>query len=404
MSKNKNSKTSGCIESFSSCTVWNGPNIPCLNIETGDCLNDVIFNIADKICEALQPIDLSNISLQCLIDKLGIIEPSEKTIPSILQILIDNDCKLYDLIKLVESKIINPNTILNLDLKCLVTRDIFGTVPQVNQLQLDQLLIDKVCSLQIRVTDLEIKVIDLQNQIDNIELPPYTEPVVSSCLYSNKAVSQAVNLTATKVCQMETKIGNSSQIDVAIGRQCASLGSLFITNPNFIQNPTSLAETNNNQWIIICNLLDRLTSIEQTCCAPSCDKIKLGFFYSYDSDTRVLTLTFASGAGTFIPSGFTDCGSEFTVKDCDGNIILTNSSVITAGGDVELTLPSGVCINKLTISIKTKFCLRDINNTIILTCQDCYSREIETEEVCCEIKNEGLEGVIITYEICNNII
>lgn len=404
MSKNKNSKTSGCIESFSSCTVWNGVNIPCLNIETGDCLNDVIFNIADKICEALQPIDLSNISLQCLIDKLGIVEPSEKTIPSILQILIDNDCKLYDLIKLVESKIINPNTILNLDLKCLVTRDIFGTIPQVTQLQLDQLLIDKVCSLQTRVGDLEIKVIDLQNQIDNIELPPYTEPVISSCLYSNKPVSQAVNLTSTKVCQMENKIGNNSQIDVAIGRQCASLASLFITNPNFIQNPSTLAETNNNQWIIICNLLDRLVSIEQTCCAPSCDKIKIGFIYSYDADTRELILEFTSGAGTFIPSGFTDCGSQFSIKDCDGNIILTNTSSISNNASISFTLPLGVCTDKLNISIKTKFCLRDNNNVIILTCQDCYNKDIKLEPLCCEVTNSGSVPITIIYKKCTTTI
>lgn len=397
--KAKNKKQLGCVESFSSCSTWTGPNIPCLNICTGDSLDDVIFSIAEFVCLNSGKEDLSTLSLQCLVDKLGITVPTKNTQLSILQILIDNDCKLYDLIKLVEGKIKDPDILLNLDLKCLVTADIFGNVPMVNQLQLDQLLINSVCLLRAEVNVIKLQIINIQDQIDNLNLTPYTEPLLSSCLYSNKPVSQAVQILSTDYCGYKPKVGTISQINSAIGKQSSNISSLFALDPNFIQNPSNGADMDGNQWIAIDNLLQRLKVIETTCCAPGCDKIKIGFTYSYDYDTRELTLSFTSGAGTFIPAGFVDCGSEFTFKDCDGNIILTSLQPIVYNGDLIFILPQGVCLDKLTVGIKTKFCLKDSDGNVILTCQDCLSKEISIQSECCTLCNNDDEDILIFYTV-----
>jgi len=258
------------------------------------------------------------------------------------------------------------------------------------------MLINELCDLKTTVIYLSGKVIDLQNQIDN--LTTYTEPNISSCLYSNLPLSQSTVILTNDYCGYKTKIGSIAQVNSAISKQCGTLNTLFSTNPNFIQTPQALAETVSNQWLTICNLLDRLSAIEQTCCAPSCDKIKLGFTYSYDYDSKELTLSFTSGAGTVIPNGFVDCGSEFTIKGCSGDILLTSIQPIENDADLVFQLPSGVCVNSLTISIKTKFCLSDADNNVIMTCRDCFSKVISIQSECCTLTNPNDFEVFLTYE------
>ena len=114
----KNSKKYDCIKTNVTCVEWNLPPIPCLGIETGDMLDDVTFAIVDKLCNSIGSTDLSEIDLQCILDRLDLTEPSTRTIASLLQLAFDNDCRLYDLIQEVRDLITN-DTPLSLDLKCL---------------------------------------------------------------------------------------------------------------------------------------------------------------------------------------------------------------------------------------------------------------------------------------------
>jgi hypothetical protein len=61
--------TGNCVTSFASCVKWDREDIPSLGIKNGDFLDDITFIIADKLTELLTPLDLSTISLQCLISK-----------------------------------------------------------------------------------------------------------------------------------------------------------------------------------------------------------------------------------------------------------------------------------------------------------------------------------------------
>jgi len=394
--KDKNKKDFGCVKSFPQCIQWNLGDIDALGIKNGDYLDEIVWAIACKIKELTEPLDLSTVSIQCIIDKFDATEPSTKTIQTILKLIIDNECKLKDLIDNLQAQIGGTAATLTLNLRCLGEEDAFGNPLPYNEQSVLQSLITNVCSLKDSVSYLSSKVIDLQTQID--ALIPYTEPTLNSCLYTNKVHSQATNIIATSLCDFRTKIGTNEQLDLAVSRQCSSLNTLFASDPNFIQIPVSIADSENNQWITICNLLNRISAIEQTCCAPSCDKIKIGFIYSYESDPRELTLSFTSGAGTLIPNGFVDCGSEFTIKNCEGEVIVTSVQPIENDADIVFTLPGGVCISSLTISIKTKFCLQDTNEEVIMTCRDCFSKVIKIQSECCVLTNPGDEDVIMTYQ------
>ncbi len=395
--KKTNKNNLGCVESQSSCTKWTGLPIPCLDICTGDDLDDVIFSIAEKVCENFLNVNLESLDLACIIEKFKSQLNPPVDIIKLLQVLLNNDCTLFDMIKAVEAKIIDPNRFLDLDLKCLLDQG-STSLSTIKQEDLNKLFISTVCSIKGEINIIKSSLSLLQSQVNGIQIVPYQEPVITSCLYTSRPASQAVNIIANDYCKYKLAIGSSQKITSAVSKQCSTVAKLFTADQNFVQSPLDMSDSHGNQWIALCNALERIAAIENTCCAPSCDKVKIGFIYSYDYDTKELTLTFTSGAGSVIPLGFIDCGSQFIFKDCSGAIILTSVLPIVAGGSLVFNLPQGACLSKLTLSLKTKFCLKDNNGVTLLTCQDCLSKELSIQPECCTLCNEGEDPVGITYE------
>lgn len=398
--KNKNKQDINCVKSFPRCIQWNLGDIPSLGINDGDYLDDLIYAIVNELCTLSDPLDLSTLSLQCLIDKLDVTEPTPRTIQTVFQLLIDNDCSLKDLIDNLQEQINNINgSTLVLDLKCLATFDGFGNPLPYNEQTVLQKLINELCALKDQIAYLNIVVVDLQTQINNINVTPYTLPTVTTCISAGRRLDLSSQDIATSLCNLKNATGTEIQLQSAVGQQCSNFNTEFGDISGFILNPSNLAQSYSNLQLAFCNVLSRLIAIEKTCCAPSCDKIKIGFIYNFDYESRELTLSFTSGSGMVIPSGFEDCGSEFTIKDCSGDVILTSTQPIVMDGDLIFILPSGICINNLNISIKTKFCLKDNNENVILTCRDCYSKDITIQSECCVLTNPNEDDVILTYQI-----
>jgi hypothetical protein len=404
MKKTNITDTKGGIRTDSTCIVWTGPEIPCLDICAGDSLNDLVHALAEKICSSATSSDLSTLSLQCLVDKLNATIPTEKNILNILQVLIDNECKLKDLIDLVNSKITNPNLELNLNLGCLGSQDIYGNPLLLNQIQLDQILVNAICSLRIRVSNVEASIISLQQK--NTELQSQinatiADPIITTCIGSPKPASQAIIQVAADYCNYKAKVGTLQQITFLIGQQGNGLATEFSASPGWVLNPTSEAQSLSNLWIAFNSYFNRLKVIEQTCCAPTCDKIKLGVIPTFDFQANTVTLLFSSGAGTRIPPGFTDVGTEITFIDKNGlkigpySTVLTPISINAEIPDLYLgVLAAGI----ITISFKTFFVLKDAQNNIILTCKDCMSIEVPYDSGCCVYTNSSIDPITIIYE------
>ena len=397
--KKKNKIEFNCVKSFPQCIQWNLGDIPSLGIVNGDYLDEMIYAIVNKLCDLSDPLDLSTLSLQCLIDKLDITEPTPRNIQTIFQLLINNDCSLKDLIDNLQDQINDINTsTLVLDLKCLAQFDVYGNPLPYDLKSVLQSLINEVCSLRTEVNYLNVVVVDLQTQINNINVTPYVLPTVNTCISNGRRLDLSSGDIATSLCSLRNATGTEIQLQTAVGNGCSSLNSQFGGLTGWNLSPSNLAQSYSNLQLAFCEVLNRLIAIEQTCCAPSCDKITLGFISSFDSDSRELTLSFTSGAGTFIPSGFVDCGSEFTIKNCVGDTILTSIQSIANDADLIFLLPNGTCIDNLTISIKTKFCLSDTAGNIILTCRDCFSKEIQLVGDCCVLTNPNDEDVTLIYQ------
>lgn len=393
MKNKRDYSTSNCVKTRSGCVKWDGPEIPCLDICPGDELNDLVYAIAQKVCDALGETDFSTLSLQCLIDKLGVTLPTERTIITLFQLAFDNDCRLADLIQDLEDMIVDPNAPLDLDLKCLVIEGPGGSSIPVTQMLLNQVLITEFCLLKTRVAGLELKDIDLQAQIDALSaIPPYVEPTLTTCWAGTRTLSQQVVQGYAALCTYRDAVGTLPEISTAVAEQPAGLNVVpYTTNPNWQLIPQSMADAVVNQWIVIGNLLTRMATIEACACQITCKDIKIGFITTFN-DNNTVTLSFTPGSGVNIPDGFEDCGSILTITN-QNNITFSLSVPIVPGEDSEeIDLSMFESGDTLTFSYEAKICSET------LSCEKCYSKVVKYINGCCTITNVSDAPITITYQ------
>ena len=394
MAVNKRNKTNlNCVTVYPQCIEWNLAPIPCLGINTGDTLDEITFAIVRKICEIAGD-DLSTIDVQCLVDKLDAVEPLNKTLHSYLQLIIDNECKLSDLITAINNRIdgiANPTLIL--DLKCLATIDSFGNQLPYNEQSVLQALISQACLIRNQITGLTGAIANANIRIDNLP-PAYVEPKLTSCLYTSQPTSVALSLLASDYCTYKTLLGTVANIQTAVGRQCSGLNTKFAADPKFIQSPTSQAHSLNNLWIAFCDQSARLAALEACACKVTCKDVLVGFAATFNDD-KTVSLKFTGGAGTFIPVGYADCGSSVTIKNDAGVTTNPISIVIAQEGetiDIDISMFEGG--EYLTFSVNAAICGNGIN------CNKCVSRVIRNTSGCCLITNSGTTPLTLTYKTC----
>ncbi len=395
MKAKKSQLNSGCPEALSSnCVVWTGSEIPCLDISYGDRISEVVCAIANKVCNICRDIDVSQLDLSCLIDLCENC-PEDRSVKTILQLLLDNQCKLQDLIT---SGGTSTDPTIAVNMKCLKKFDDFGNeIPQNLNTAL-QSIINEVCDHRTRIIILEATVIDLQDQIDNLPDPiAYEEPEITTCLTPVATpTSEVVPIVAQDYCDYKALNGTEAEITQAISKQCEGLDTDLILVPDWILNPSTGAQSLNNLWIAFCNLRDRLINIEENCCKVTCKDVKIGFTAVFNEDNDGVIITFSAGAGTEIPNGFTDLGSTITITDISGNIIeyitvapdliANNASIeiITTGlmtsGDFNINIQANIgngsltcskCVNKTIMRDPCRFCILTATDVVTVIYKIC---------------------------------
>lgn len=395
--KNQN-KT--CPDALSNeCIVWQGGDVPFLQIEDGDSLDIAEKQLADSLVSLYSKIDMSAIDMHCLADNCAQ-KCKDTSLKSVVQVLFDNQCCLTDLINSAGSEPLA--TTVSVNMRCLTKFDDFGnTLPQdLNQTL--QSLVNQVCQTATDVTSVEGELQSLQQQVDAINTTPVTPPEinVTTCLTSLRPISQTVPIVAQALCDMQTLFGGTVDVTQGMSQQCANLNATLSTTQGWNTSVSNLAQSFGNLWILACNLNARLTLIEKNCCAVTCDDVKVGFDVQVDANGTGVFLKFTAGAGTSIPNAFTDVGSTVTFTDKNGNFV-TYPLVISNNanqGDFDL---SGLDLtDPITISVTA------ILGTDGLTCEKCISRMYtlaNTSCPVCQVTAGGTTGsVTISYTLPGN--
>lgn len=396
MKKVNNCVVENCIPTPSSCVEWNGGSIEYLGICDGDSLNTLLWELITKL-EEIAGEDLSEFDIDALLDICNQQAPSEITIISILTLLKNNQVCLKDFIDTLNDKLneLFSNTGVNVNLKCYSEFDNLGNALSITRDQLDQLIIDNLCNHKLRIETLEGKVINLQSQIDNLNNTQTVEELsFATCVnpVSLPTSTQVINL-ANAFCNLEVATGDPTDIATALANTPGDLNAEFGLIPGWILAPANWTQNYGNLLLEVENLRQRIIFMEENCCASTCEDVGIGYNVVYNEDGDGVILRFTSGAGTKIPSGFTDQGSTGTITDIDGNQVEFNLT-ISNNAEVEVIVSTLNLEGDLTINVT------GIIGTDTLTCEKCFSRVIKANSRCafCTIVNTGTEDIVLIYD------
>lgn len=399
MKKVQDCKVENCIPTPSSCIDWNGGNIEYLGICDGDSLNTLLWEIITKL-EEIAGEDLSSFDIDSLADICNKVAPNEVTILSILNLVKENQICLKDFIDTLSAQLaelLNAKEV-NVNLKCYAEFDNLGNSLTLTRDQLDQRVIDILCEHKLRIETVEGKVISLQQQIDEINNNTTVEELsFATCV--NPAIlptsTQVIN-TSEAFCNLRTATGLVSDIASALSVTPADLNAEFGLISGWILTPANWAQNYGNLLLEVENLRQRLINIEENCCAVTCKDVLIGFSAIFSDTNDSIIIRFTSGAGTEIPTGFTDIGSIITLTDEDGNIeeyntaspnwIANNSLIeiettaLKTTGDVNINIQANMsngeitcskCVNKTIKRASCNFCVLTASGDVTIMYQIC---------------------------------
>jgi hypothetical protein len=63
-----NKKSGGCATVLASCVIWQGPDLCCINLCTGDMVSDVVAKIAEKLCAVINVLNPKSYDISCITD------------------------------------------------------------------------------------------------------------------------------------------------------------------------------------------------------------------------------------------------------------------------------------------------------------------------------------------------
>jgi len=407
-----NGDTSPCSNISSNCVVWQGPDIPCIGLCHGDTVSDVIAKLAEKLCDildqaAVEP-DLTGMDLACVL-------PDGQTAPTsvadIMQLIIDYVCSIGS----------TPEYSLpSISLPACLRYTPEGRTDQVNELPLDEyaeLLAVEICDILTRIATIEATVLDHESRIvilENCVLPCASrtpDEVLSSCLFSGdtKTYSEMILALESAYCDLEVAVGGPVLIASAINATSCITGSTtrlggtgtYGSLENWVNNPSTLAETVQNAWVVICDMYASIQDIKNTCCPGACDSVVFAATASAISNSvGVTTSVSILFNGSSIPSGYEDCGGSTTITltDSNGATVSGIANVSTLAGSLTPTSIPTEGLNVYDdINVSIEFCVTDDVNT----CSETFNTTISLEVPCptnVAASSITTEGLTVTFD------
>lgn len=328
-----NTAEQGCSPVSSNCVVWQGPDVPCLNLCTGDTVSDVVYKVAVQLCTIKDELKLSTLDLTCLTTFCSSVGPApttnNRTLSAVLDFIIKKICCLKDTIPSGGggSNYSEPNIALP---TCLQYPDpVTGqTVTQLIHNQYTLKLAQSHCSLSTTVAQHTATLTSHNTRITALENAPAVSlpQVTPNCILP--AVPTAMVTVLDKLeeeyCLLRGVLGSNSQITSATAQQCSALNSATALSQagtmssltGWNTSVTNMAQAFQNLWITVCDMRAAIADLKNCCGQADCTQFILACDASANNDRTVVTLDF--NPGTIIPSGYANAVAGSTVTISDG--------------------------------------------------------------------------------------
>jgi len=392
-----NNTQQGCNPISSNCVIWQGPDIPCIKMCTGDSVSDTIAKLATELCEITSELDISLLDLSCF----NPLYPTPQNFRDVMQIILDKICALEN--GTVDDGKANtsgcPQDCEVQIASCLQFNDNLGN--NVTTLPLKDYVIligNKICTILSDITN-------LQNQIDNLDVRVEALENASSgsgslfsvnsdCVTEGTVTLQEY-ITALDAAFCELLGNTGTEQDYTNAAQtataCITTGSEQMANPpaligfyeNWLPNPQNAIQQIQNLWVAVCDLRTGLTNLQtqlEECCAelPPCPtslpRCSLGLNKAQYDNFVYFNIPGVSGqslapnyqgviingeiwkvisfTGTIIPSANTDAAFN-------GTILIPNTgagqSFTDYGGQDNKLLQNASILNSVVVDVSGSF-------------------------------------------------
>lgn len=258
-----------CSPISSNCVVWQGPDIPCIELCTGDTVSDVVSQMATELCTILDTLKVSNYDLTCF----NIQACGPQDFQALIQFLIDQICQNQGVVPVEKGETGCPDCVVSVA-ECFVT----GNQTTMQLVDYVQLIGQRICSIiteisliQDQITDILIRLTTLENTV----IPAPAEiTIASDCGFGTvvagaptpiqEVLEQFLNAIW---CDFYAVTGTTAAISTAIDRQCIANVDETLQFPGqdyttayglWVDNPGTLADTITNIWIAVCDIYQYL--------------------------------------------------------------------------------------------------------------------------------------------------
>lgn len=398
IASNINNNTS--VVSSSNDVLWQGGDLPVINLCKGDSISDVVQKAAAVLSGIKEELDLSDLDLQCIFDQCATCPNPSKTLHTVLTLLITKVCKLADLIGAPgDSTGTEPNVILA---NCFRYTDSNGdVVTQLVHSEYTKLIGLQVCTILTTLNgqastlnNHELRITTLEGEIE----PPATLQVSVQCVApgsssSNplvKPIDTAFQLLEGQFCNLSTVLGDSTTLNQAVSSEPqptgGSTGVYSVSDDTqalWVTPASTVGQLLQHMDLAISDLRGAVKTILDNCCKVTCDDIVVDFDSKLSDDRLTLTLFFITKSK--IPVGYTDCdptfGNVLTITDALGNETQALVKIAT-----EVNNPSGIAIDLSAspidptqdYSLSMNACLSNGSTN----CVKCITKSITYKDTC----------------------
>lgn len=386
-----------CSPISSNCVIWQGPDIPCIKLCTGDTVSDVVFKLATELCTIMDQLNVSNYDLACF----DLASCTPQTFQELLQFLINQICAALGVTP-TDTKVSGcPDCVVSVA-PCFVQ----GTQTTMQLVDYVQLIGNRICSIideitaiNNQITTINATLVDLQYQIDN--LPVYTLPEIPvDCILGpgnhplDTILDALMNDDVLGYCALLAATGTPAEINSAVLSQCIADGDQplaalpavntfsayyagsWVAAPALGASPT-VANAINNAWIAICDIYNYLSTGFSTTVVDAGDGILVSSTTVGSTTTYTVTNDYLETFGatvtiknTYSPdSGLIPKVDPSTVKGIHEGQVVLKYTTVSANG-INITTNASVS------DYVTNACLPDIsfgifdNTTGIFTITD----------------------------------
>ena len=227
---NSSGSTNGCDNISSNCVIWQGPDISCINLCSGDTISEVTSKLATKVCDLITNGVSANPSLVGLdLTCLNIRGTTPTTLVPVLQAMVTEICANNTGSNLPSSTYVTDNLPIMTLPACMQYNDAAGN--PVTQLRLDlfaTLIADQVCtnlsSIQLinstltsyssRLDVLEACVLPCSGAVSEVQIVPTCVSNVGTLTN----VSVVVLALESAFCALRNAVGLPAAINAAVAQ------------------------------------------------------------------------------------------------------------------------------------------------------------------------------------------